>query len=247
MIPCFSQPAIHLGSTVLYAHGILLAFGTILASLVFFLRAKSLPNGQLTAIYMILILIPLSFLASHLMYSALDEPSALFHFAGISSLGGIIAAVLTFALYLHLSAQRPQRRQWFDATVYPALCGAIVARLGCFLAHDRLGAPTSFPLSVNCGDGPRYDLALFEIIFLAICLIALLAADRRDWRRRDGSTFSALALFYGLFRLALGHLAESQPLHPGLNAEQLAALFLIAAAAAILYQISKTQPAQRTP
>ena len=244
MIPCFSQPAFHLGSTVLYAHGILLALGTILASLLFFLRAKSLPNGQRTAIRMILILLPASFLASHLMYSALDDPSALFHFAGISSLGGIIAAVLTFALYVHRS---PQRWQWFDATVYPALCGAIVARLGCFLAHDRLGALTSFPLSVNCGDGPRYDLALFEIIFLAICLIALLAADRRDSRRPDGATFSALVLVYGLFRLALGQLADAQPLHQGLNAEQLAALFLIVAAGVIPYQLSRTQSAQRTP
>src|SRR3974390_7400 len=165
MIPCWSQPAVHVDHVTLFAHGILLLLGTLVASVVFVFRAHTLSLRTRVAARLILLLVPIGFLGSHLLYCALDEPGALFELQGISSLGGILTALLGFALYTIWD--REHRRRWLDAAAYAAVPGALIARLGCFMAHDRIGVPTSSWLSVNCFDGPRYDLALLEAIFLA--------------------------------------------------------------------------------
>jgi len=138
LIPCWSQPALDIGRFTLYFHGIFLALGTIVASAVFVHRARVSSLGARTALLLLLFLIPVGFLGSHLMYVAFEDHGSLFQPQGISSLGGILSCLLMIACFVVRRLSR-----WLDAASYAALCGALVARLGCFLAHDRIGLPTS--------------------------------------------------------------------------------------------------------
>src|SRR5258708_30719693 len=103
LIPCWSQPALRIGQFTLYAHGILLALGSVVGSVFFVNRAQTLSLRKRTAVTIILLLAPIGLLASHLTYSILEDPSSLMELQGISSLGRILACLLALALltFLH--------------------------------------------------------------------------------------------------------------------------------------------------
>ena len=218
MIPCWSQPALHLGQITLYAHGILLTLGTVVGSVIFVNRAQTLSLSKRAALSIVLFLIPIGLLASHLTYSILEDPSSFLELQGISSLGGILAGLLGLALFTFWL--RASRWRWFDAAAYAALWGALIARLGCFLAHDRIGLPTSSRFSVECFGGSYYDLALFEMVFLAAFLTLLIWLEMRHPRLVPGAVFSALAVSYGAVRLILGQLSEPPQRYLGFAPEQ---------------------------
>jgi prolipoprotein diacylglyceryltransferase len=245
LIPCWSQPALQIGPFTLYAHGILLAFGTLVASIVFVNRAHAFSLGKGMALRFILVLAPIGLLASHLMYSIFDDPGSLFQLQGISSLGGILACLLGLAVGTF--GRRQSGWRWFDAASYAAICGALIARLGCFLAHDRIGLPTSSWLSVKCIDGPHYDLALFEIVFLAICLGLLIWLAQRGWRSAEGMVFAVLAASYGLLRVILGQMREAPQRYIGLAPEQWGAAILVLAGAFCWLVIKQTAREASTP
>ena len=229
MIPCWSQPALHLGQFTLYAHGILLALGTVVGSVIFVNHAQTLSLSKRAALSIVLFLVPIGLLASHLTYSIFEDPISFLELRGISSLGGILACLLGLALFTF--RHRESRWRWFDAAAYAGVCGALIARLGCFLAHDRIGLRTSFWLSVKCFEGSHYDLALLEVVFLAVCLGLIIWLARQGWRPFEGMIFSMVAVSYGLLRLALGQLSEATQRYIGLLPEQFCAVILVAAGA----------------
>jgi len=195
-------------------------------SAIFAFRAHHLFLKKRTALIIILSLAPIGLLASHLAYSIFEDPSSLLELQGISSLGGILACLLGLALFT--AWYRETRWRWFDAAAYAGVSGALIARLGCFLAHDRIGLHTSSWLSVNCFDGSRYDLALLEVVFLASFLALLIYLEQQEWRPFEGMIFSMLTVSYGLLRLALGQLSEGTQRYVGLLPEQFGAAILVA-------------------
>ena len=229
LIPCWSQPALHIGRFTLYAHGILLALGAIVSSVIFVKRAETFSLSKRAALGLILFLAPIGLLASHLTYSIFEDRSSLLEPEGISSLGGILACLFGLALF----TVRRHESQWrcFDAAAYAGVFGALIARLGCFLAHDRIGLRTSSWLSVKCFDSSRYDLALLEVVFLALGLALLICLKQQGWRPFEGMIFSVVAVSYGLLRLVLGQLSEGTERYAGLLPEQFGAAILVAAGA----------------
>jgi Prolipoprotein diacylglyceryltransferase len=238
LIPCWSQPALRIGQFTLYAHGILLALGSVVGSVIFVNRAQTLCLRKRTAVIIILLLAPIGLLASHLTYSLLEDPSSLLELQGISSLGGILAGLLALALF---TFRHPEPRwRWFDAAAYAGLWGALIARLGCFLAHDRIGLPTSSRFSVACFGGSYYDLALFEMVFLVAFLTILIWLELRHARLVPGVAFSALAVSYGTVRLILGQLSEPPQRYLGLAPEQWGGAILFVVGAFCWFRIKQT-------
>jgi prolipoprotein diacylglyceryltransferase len=238
LIPCWPQPALHLGQITLYAHGILLVLGTVVGSAVFVNRAQTLSLRKRTAVIIILLLAPIGLLASHLTYSLLEDPSSLLELQGISSLGGILAGLLGLALF---TFRHPESRwRWFDAASFAALWGALIARLGCFLAHDRIGLPTSSRFSVQCFGGSYYDLALFEMVFLAAFLTFVIWLELRHPRLVPGVVFSTLAVTYGIMRLILGQLSEPPQRYLVFSPEQWGGAILSVVGAFCWFRIKQT-------
>jgi phosphatidylglycerol---prolipoprotein diacylglyceryl transferase len=210
----------------------LLLFATIISSFVFIKQAEASSVKPKTARCVLLILIPAGFLGAHLMYCVFEDREALFQFGGISSFGGLFAGMLVLASMPKLAHQR---WRWFDAASYSAVFGALVARTGCFLAHDHMGARTSSLLSVSFGQESRYDLALLELIFLAFLALTLLAVKRQSWSRSRGFTFGLTAFLYGWFRLLVDNLQETSKRYYGFTPEQYASFLLIGIALAGLW------------
>jgi len=74
-------------------------------------------------------------------------------------------------------------------------------RLGCALAHDHRGLFTDSWMAVRFPEGPRYDLGLIELVFLAGLAGAFWVLDRRA--RPVGFFFGLYGVVYGGFRIWL--------------------------------------------
>ncbi len=97
-----------------------------------------------------------------------------------------------------------QIRPHLDAIALGAAPGWMVARLGCFTAHDHPGVLTDFPLAVAFPDGPRHDLGLYDAILLGTLSLVLYALARK--KRPEGFLMGVLAVGYSVPRFFLDFL-----------------------------------------
>jgi phosphatidylglycerol:prolipoprotein diacylglycerol transferase len=77
----------------------------------------------------------------------------------------------------------------------------MIGRLGCTLAHDHPGLPSTSWIAVRFPEGPRYDLGLIEFLFLIALTAAFYFLDRRP--RPVGFYFGLYGVMYGGFRIWL--------------------------------------------
>jgi len=85
----------------------------------------------------------------------------------------------------------------------------MLGRLGCALAHDHRGLPSTGFFAIRFPGGPRYDLGLIEFLFLILLAVSFRVFDRRS--RPAGFFFGLFCLVYGGFRVFLDTL-HIQPL-----------------------------------
>src|SRR5260370_37083557 len=86
---------------------------------------------------------------------------------GIRSLGVISGGFLGGLLWCRfrrLSLFETLRR--LDIVAYATPFAWMFGRLGCALAHDHRGLPSTSWIAVQFPEGPRYDLGLIEFLFL---------------------------------------------------------------------------------
>lgn len=74
-------------------------------------------------------------------------------------------------------------------------------RLGCALAHDHRGLPSTSWIAVQFPEGPRYDLGIVEFLFLIGLAVTFRLLDRRP--RPTGFFFGLFGVVYGSFRIWL--------------------------------------------
>lgn len=212
MLPYFEQPHIDLGPIPIHAFGVLVAAAVFVGTELAAHRAKRVgidPN-TMTAFAMWL-LVP-GFLGAHvfeeLWYHPAEvarDPAVLFDlFAGMSSFGGFLGAVLGAVAWRFTMDEPILPRIDVVMSVFPIAWA--FGRAGCTVAHDHpgIGTTTSNPLAFAYPDGPRWDLGFLEMLFaigLSIVFVAL-------WRRpRAVGTYTAFAcLAYAPVRFGLDFL-----------------------------------------
>lgn len=124
-----------------------------------------------------------------------------------------------------------------DVYVFPIILGMCIGRIGCFLtglADHTCGVHTSLPWGVNFGDGPRHPAQLYEIAFLLLIGIALLA--RMRFHYFNGELFRLFMLGYLSFRFLAEFIKPSDKLFAGLSAIQVASLAGVAWCARSLHR-----------
>ena len=114
-----------------------------------------------------------------------------------------------------------------DLFVLPVLVGLMIGRIGCFfggLEDGTHGLPSGLPWAVDFGDGiPRHPTQLYELLFAAICFVALRSLLPRLQRPGDG--FKLFMTAYLLWRLSSGFLKPRDVLYLNLlSGIQLASL-----------------------
>ncbi len=115
--------------------------------------------------------------------------------------GGILGLLLSLLAFARATTRRTSLRRTLDLYAFPLPFVLVIARLGCFFAHDHIGNPTDSWLGVRFPGGTRFDLGLLYAMAAAATGALLLWLDRR--RPRDGTVFLLAALLLGSARLAI--------------------------------------------
>jgi phosphatidylglycerol:prolipoprotein diacylglycerol transferase len=192
MLPYFPQPVWMIGRVQVHAFGVLIAVALGVGYLVMFHRARRAGlDLREVAIYYLAVLV--GGLAGTAMGYVLSG-SALATLYLI--LGCIIGAVTCCSVRLYA---RTRCREFLDVAAFAAPFAAAAARLGCTLAHDHRGIPSTGWLAFNFPEGPRYDLGFIEFLFSVAGAAVFLFLDRK--RRPPLFFFVTGLLFYGAFRI----------------------------------------------
>lgn len=210
MIPYFQEPEIHLGRFTITAFGLSMVIAVMVGGRNIIRRAHRLGIPAEEMFQFCFCLYVFGLLAAHVAKVLMEnfaafraDPSILLRIhPGIRSLGGLsggFAGGLVWCLYRRLSLFETMRR--FDIVAYVIPFAWMFGRLGCALAHDHQGLPSTSWIAVNFPGGPRYDLGLIEFLFLAGMSIAFRLLDRRS--RPVGFYFGLYGSVYGGFRIWL--------------------------------------------
>jgi len=123
--------------------------------------------------------------------------------AGFSSFGGFLGAVIGSVLFYNVIRKRSFWKH-ADAIAFGFPVGWMFGRLGCFSAHDHIGAHSEFWLAVNFPEGARHDLGLYEAMWSAV--IAGLFFGLRNRRVKPGFFLALFAVTYAPVRFCLDFL-----------------------------------------
>ncbi len=242
MLPYFEQPRLSLGPITIHAFGVLVAVAMLVGMRVVHKRAAASGLEGARADRLVTWILLAGFLGAHLADRLIyfpaetwaDPVSLLKVWEGLSSMGGFIGAV-TGALLFFRRHGAQQRWEYLDAVAYGFPFGWIFGRLGCFLAFDHPGAPTSFFLAQTYRDGVvRHNLGLVEALFTIPLALAVRALGRRA--RPPGFFVGVLAALYAPVRFSFDFLRAVDVRYLGLTPGQWGSIGLGAAAAVILWR-----------
>ncbi len=134
----------------------------------------------------------------------------LYVWAGISSFGGFVGALLTFLYYTR--KEKIPALPYADSVGLGLAVGWIFGRTGCFTAHDHPGRHTNFFLAVKYPDGPRHDLGLDELLFTIVITGILFWYARKP--RVPGRVIGLFATMYAPVRFSLDFLRATDVAMP---------------------------------
>jgi phosphatidylglycerol---prolipoprotein diacylglyceryl transferase len=212
MIPYFPEPVLQLGGMKIHAYS-LTAVTAILVSLWMILwRAyrKGVPVEDMFRLWFVMYVCAM--VGAHVYHVVIDnfvifqsDPSTLFQLSGMSSAGALNGGLwcgLLWCLYKRLSWFEIFRR--IDVATYAIPTAFLFGRLGCALAHDHRGVPSTSWIAVQFPRGSRFDLGLIEFLFLILVVALFWILDRRP--RPVGFFFGLFGVLYGIFRLSISPL-----------------------------------------
>lgn len=206
LIPYFQIPILELGPVAIDSWATLVALGFILGLEI--CRARGINKGLEVrdVVDGIVATVGMGFVVGHIVHVVAYNPHQLEEdgivallriWAGFSSTGGFIGAVLGALLFFKLL--RP-RDFWShsDVMMFGFPFAWVLGRLGCFSAHDHIGKRSDFFLAVDFPElrygGPRHDLGLYEALWTLV--IALIFLALRDKKLRDGFFIALFAALY---------------------------------------------------
>jgi phosphatidylglycerol:prolipoprotein diacylglycerol transferase len=207
----FTVPAIRtFGPLPIEAFGVLVAIGVILGDQIVVRRGNRLGLDAQDVKFMNARIVIVGFIVAHLVSVIFyfperikESPVILLNvWAGLSSFGGFLGALLAFVYYTR--KERIPALPYADAVALGLAVGWIFGRTGCFTAHDHPGLHTTFFLAVRYPDGPRHDLGLDELLFTIVMTAVLFRYARKP--RVPGRVIGLFAVMYAPVRFGLDFL-----------------------------------------
>jgi phosphatidylglycerol:prolipoprotein diacylglycerol transferase len=126
--------------------------------------------------------------------------------AGFSSTGGFVGAVIGSFLYFNII----RKKSWVkhaDAIAWAFPFAWIFARAACFTVHDHKGKLSDFWLAVDFPAGSRHDLAFYEMLWAGV--IAVVFYLLKDKKVRPGFFLVLLVVLYTPIRFVLDFLRNT--------------------------------------
>ena len=118
---------------------------------------------------------------------------------GVSSMGGVLGALVGIALYFR--HRRLRIHPYWDALALGTAPGWAIARLGCAVVHDHPGIRSDAWFAVAFPGGPRLDMGLVDCVLLTLISAVLYLLARR--KRPEGVIMGVLAVSYSVPRFFL--------------------------------------------
>ena len=241
MIPYFPQPSLPLGPFTIHAFGVLVAAAVLVG--VSILKRRSLAEGLDPDIATRLVthVLVCGFVGAHLVdrlvyfpAETLAEPwTLLFLWEGLSSFGGFLGGLVGALIFFRRTRLGDRTLRYLDAIAYALPFGWVLGRLGCFLAYDHPGEPTTFFLGQRYLDGlVRHNLGLEEALYTIP--VAVLFTVLGQKRRPAGFFLGLLAVLYAPARFFLDFLRIVDVRYLGLTPGQYGAIALLIAGLVIL-------------
>jgi phosphatidylglycerol:prolipoprotein diacylglycerol transferase len=240
-MPYIPQPELQIGPLTLHAFGALVAMAVLVG--VTLVNRRAGREGLDLGITNRLVhwILGGGFLGAHLADRLVYFPaetlahpwSLLTIWEGLSSLGGFLGAVIGAALFLRRERLHVEGWRYLDAIAYALPLGWFFGRLGCFLAFDHPGRPTTFVLGEKYLDGVvRHNLGLEEALYMLAIAALFFALGRR--RHAPGFFTGLLALVYAPVRFCLDFLRIVDVRYFGLTPGHYGAIALFVAGVLIL-------------
>ncbi|PID37959.1 MAG: diacylglyceryl transferase [Proteobacteria bacterium] len=210
MIPYLELPSFNLFGEVLQPYTYLVMLGMALCFVLAQRRVKQVGlYGTLSAVGLFWIAVG-GFLGAHVVDVIAYHPERLAKnpwillsiWDGLSSFGGFLGGSLAFWIYC--KRQGIWMLAYLDALVFGFAPGWIIARGGCFAAHDHPGWPSDFFLAVAYPGGARHDLGLYELLVAVAITAVLYLLPKR--RRFVGFYIGLGFVLYGSARFGLDFL-----------------------------------------
>lgn len=216
LIPFFDIPIVELGPVVIDSWATLVAVGFVIGLEV--ARSRGMRQGLdvRDVVDGLVVVVGMGFLVGHIVHVVAYNPHQLEEqgvmallrvWAGFSSTGGFIGAVLGAILFYGGIRKRPF---WIhaDTLMFAFPFAWVFGRLGCFTAHDHIGQRSDFFLAVDfpasAFGGPRHDLGLYEALWTMV--IAGLFFALRNRKLRHGFFIALFAMTYAPIRFILDFL-----------------------------------------
>jgi|OM-RGC.v1.008965796 Prolipoprotein diacylglyceryltransferase len=177
LIPYFDVPVLELGPIVIDSWATLVALGFILGLEIVRARGIKLGLDVRDVVDGVVVIVGMGFVVGHIVHVVAYNPHQLEEqgvwallkvWAGFSSTGGFIGAVIGAVLFYRVIRPRPF---WIhaDTVMFGFPFAWVLGRLGCFTAHDHVGKRSDFFLAVDFPErfygGPRHDLGLYEALW----------------------------------------------------------------------------------
>ncbi len=195
MIPYFAQPTWSFGPFTIHAFGVAVAVALALSYALALYRSREFGIGSTEA--------GNAFVIGTL--SGLSGAWLLAQGRGMSEVG------LALGSGLAIGTMAWRRCSWrmMDLFAHVFLCQMIVARTGCFLAHDHIGRLTSNWIGVQFPDGVRFDLGLLYALSALVCAAVVFVISRRQEPLPPGLVFGVSLAFLSITRLLIVRLNDS--------------------------------------
>ena len=215
LIPYFTVPIVEVGPLVLDSWAILVSLGFILGLEVCRARGIRLGLEVKDVVDSALFIVGMGFVVGHLVHVLAYNPQQLDEqgfsvllkvWAGFSSYGGFLGAIIGTIVFFKLIRPRPF---WIhaDTAMFGFPFGWVLGRLGCFSAHDHIGKHSDFFLAVDFPGGPRHDLGLYEALWtMVICAVFW---SLRNKPVRSGFFIALFATMYAPIRFLFDFLRST--------------------------------------
>ena len=241
MIPHFEQPTLSLGPITIHAFGVLVAAAVWIGHRVFQKRALADGLDVRVGERLFTWLLVGGFIGAHLFDRlvyfpdrTLQDPWSIIRiWESLSSFGGFLGAILAARLFVRRMNLGASTWRFLDAIAYCFPFGWIFGRMGCFVAFDHPGKPTSFFLGEYDRNGVAiHNLGLEEMLFTIVLAVVFHYLGKK--KRFAGFYLGLLPLVYAPVRFILDFSRTVDVRYGGLTPGQWGSLGLAAVGVAIL-------------
>lgn len=215
LVPYIQIPEVKLGPVVLDPWAVMVCTGFIVGLEVTRARGIRLGLDVRDIIDGAVFSVGMGFLVGHMVHAGAYHPELIEQngwlellrvWGGFSSTGGLLGAAIGAPLFYGVLRKRPF---WIhaDAIMFGFPFAWMFGRIGCFLAHDHIGAKTDFFLAVDYPGGPRHDLGLDEALWTAVIALTVFLLRNRPFR--PGFFTALFAAMYAPVRFLLDFLRNT--------------------------------------